>query len=256
MAEDRPVIVGIDQIRGIFQGGLGDAQLALAESVYDPATESAGHDDLGDLLGQAVVKLEEAFTAPGILAAADDQAASLLQSFLAGKALAEGRLEPTSDDLAVEVKMDERDARWISAAGPWIAEKLGLLKRHPRPEFSSAADTLPPKARLAILGDWGTGLYGAPHCASSISRDGAFAALVHLGDVYYSGTATEVQKRFLDLWPNVPGAVSRAWPDGRAVLVRQSMTSWGVAVGWFCSISATAALTCGAAKLVPRGADA
>jgi hypothetical protein len=33
--------------------------------------------------------------------------------------------------------------------------------------------------------------------------------LVHLGDVYYSGTNTEVLERFLDLWPSRPEAVNR-----------------------------------------------
>jgi hypothetical protein len=31
-----------------------------------------------------------------------------------------------------------------------------------------------------------------------------------MGDVYYSGMNSEVQKQFLDLWPKVPNAVSRA----------------------------------------------
>jgi hypothetical protein len=60
------------------------------------------------------------------------------------------------------------------------------------------------------LGDWGTGLYGAPACAASIERDGDYDLLLHLGDVYYSGTPKEVRENFLELWPSVPGAVSRA----------------------------------------------
>lgn len=69
------------------------------------------------------------------------------------------------------------------------------------------ADTV----RIGILGDWGTGLYGAPICKRSIENDSnGFQILLHLGDVYYSGTEKEVRENFLRHWPRVPGSVSRA----------------------------------------------
>ena len=34
--------------------------------------------------------------------------------------------------------------------------------------------------------------------------------LLHLGDVYYSGTSKEVKQRFLDVWPSRNGAINRA----------------------------------------------
>ncbi|MEZ0390496.1 MAG: metallophosphoesterase, partial [Verrucomicrobium sp.] len=56
--------------------------------------------------------------------------------------------------------------------------------------------------RAAVLGDWGTNLYGAPKCRESIERDAQeFTMLLHLGDVYYSGTSKEVSERFLNAWP-------------------------------------------------------
>jgi hypothetical protein len=62
-----------------------------------------------------------------------------------------------------------------------------------------------------MMGDWGTGLYGAPVCADTIGKDPkGCGLLLHLGDVYYSGTEKEVAERFLALWPQVPGATSRA----------------------------------------------
>jgi Calcineurin-like phosphoesterase len=65
--------------------------------------------------------------------------------------------------------------------------------------------------RLAMLGDWGTGLYGAPTCAKSIAgAKPAYDILLHLGDVYYAGTEPEVEGRFLNLWPNIPNAISCA----------------------------------------------
>jgi Calcineurin-like phosphoesterase len=62
-----------------------------------------------------------------------------------------------------------------------------------------------------VLGDWGTGLYGAPAIAKSVRDDrDPFAMLMHLGDVYYSGTSNEIKERFLEMWPSRRDAVNRA----------------------------------------------
>jgi hypothetical protein len=61
-----------------------------------------------------------------------------------------------------------------------------------------------------MAGDWGTGLYGAPKIADEIKKQGPFDLLMHLGDVYYSGTEEEVQERFLDIWPASAGKINRA----------------------------------------------
>ncbi len=45
-------------------------------------------------------------------------------------------------------------------------------------------------------------MYGAPDCAKSIAADPKKCDFhLHLGDVYYSGTRTEVKDRFLRHWP-------------------------------------------------------
>jgi hypothetical protein len=43
-----------------------------------------------------------------------------------------------------------------------------------------------------------------------MSKVGGYELLMHLGDVYYSGTEEEVQQRFLDLWPRGAGKTTRA----------------------------------------------
>ena len=76
---------------------------------------------------------------------------------------------------------------------------------------TAQAEPFPDSGRIAVLGDWGTGLYGAPVIAKSIRKDpDPFAMLLHLGDTYYSGTEGEVKQRFLDLWPQRTDAVNRA----------------------------------------------
>ena len=56
-----------------------------------------------------------------------------------------------------------------------------------------------------MASDWGTGLYGAPKIAEQMRTIGGFELLMHLGDVYYSGTEDEVQERFLNVWPTTAG---------------------------------------------------
>ena len=69
-------------------------------------------------------------------------------------------------------------------------------------------EPLPDEARVALFGDWGTGMYGAPVIAETISADGAFDVVMHLGDVYYAGTEKEMRARFLDVWPKLDDAVT------------------------------------------------
>lgn len=80
------------------------------------------------------------------------------------------------------------------------------MVRPPDDQIGALADT----GRVAVLSDWGTNLYGAPVSAGSIKRVGGYELLLHLGDIYYSGTKKESKLRFLDAWPTSAGKVSRA----------------------------------------------
>lgn len=75
-----------------------------------------------------------------------------------------------------------------------------------------STEALADDAIIAITADWGTGMYGAPEIAASIRKQAAnrkFDLVMHLGDIYYSGTPKEVQERFLDVWPQEAAKVSR-----------------------------------------------
>jgi hypothetical protein len=82
---------------------------------------------------------------------------------------------------------------------------------HPQGRPHSSKPTkLPDRARLFLVGDFGTGLYGAPVTAKTVEADPEkFDLLVHLGDVYYSGEKDEVQQRLLDIWPKRAEGTSR-----------------------------------------------
>jgi hypothetical protein len=81
---------------------------------------------------------------------------------------------------------------------------------------------MPDDARITVVGDWGTGMYGAPKTARTIAGLGdQYFMQLHLGDIYYSGTPTEVTGRFLNVWQKRPEAI-RLSPksDQGAVLIR------------------------------------
>lgn len=139
---------------------------------------------------------------------AQDRDASVLQSKIAesgnaGRALPTGGLEAqfgeglTGGDIM----------GWILST----LDHIDPMHRHPivpppDDKIGSFADT----GRMAVMGDWGTNLYGAPVSAATIAGIGGYELLLHLGDVYYSGTPAEVKERFLKPWPINAGKLSRA----------------------------------------------
>jgi hypothetical protein len=70
--------------------------------------------------------------------------------------------------------------------------------------FLAAPSTVPieDNAQIFLVGDWGSGLDRATRVAAQIKKEMARRAgrqqiVIHLGDVYYSGTERELKKRFL-----------------------------------------------------------
>jgi hypothetical protein len=136
-----------------------------------------------------------------------DREVSLLQSEMARRAEADRALGAGGKEVKFGTGAGGGD--WFG----WIRSLFDHVDRrqaHPlvRPT-TTTAEVIPDKARLAVAADWGTGLYGAPKIAQQMVRMGPFELLLHLGDVYYSGTEEEVQQRFLDAWPVSAGRLSR-----------------------------------------------
>ncbi len=155
-------------------------------------------------LKHTVRQLAGRHTEAGILDAVDDKSISLAQSFLAEHGTALGAdVEETAD--GYEAKFDTLDPGWIWSLRTWTLQ----CERHPFIDAAPGAQAIADGYRIAVLSDWGTGLYGAPTCAKSIEKS-ACDLVLHLGDVYYSGTPAEVDKRFLDIWPRHATAASRA----------------------------------------------
>lgn len=160
---------------------------------------------------RALRALREDQAHPAMLSSPDDPFAAALQSTVAEEPTRFGTVERLAEG-GCTVKFAD-DPGWAETLVGLVKEKLGIGRFDflPGPEEPTP---IPDRTRVAILGDWGTNLYGAPHCAASILRDADahhdIGAVIHLGDVYYSGTDTEIQERFLNVWPFIDGAVNRA----------------------------------------------
>jgi hypothetical protein len=147
-------------------------------------------------------------TSPNVFIAVADCDTSILQSRLAEG----GEAGPALPGGGLEAQFGEG----LTGGDVWgwvrsVFDHIDSSQWHPimRPA-NDTAGAIADKGRIAVIGDWGTNLYGAPASAASIKKVGDYEMLLHLGDIYYSGTDKETKDRFLDVWPTGAGKVSRA----------------------------------------------
>lgn len=190
-------------------------------------------DELAELV-RALQILEASQGRPGVMVTAPDELVSNLQTFITTvMAPAENRLEQ-GPNATLEAKFDSHDILgWAASFFTWWKKLNPFDWAEP-----GAPGALPASCRLAIFGDWGTGLYGAPVCARSIEKNGKYDVVLHLGDVYYSGTKKEIAERFVEIWPKVPGALNRGlngnhemYTGGRAYF--EAIAGWGQTSSYF-----------------------
>jgi hypothetical protein len=125
----------------------------------------------------------------------NNQALALLQSAYdeymdEQSAAGEGRLE---------MPFDTADPGWLTVAFEKLKELFrGKHKFIKHTSLTSFRQDLPANAVVALFGDWGTGEPTAQRVMQQIKAANPTHA-IHLGDVYYSGTPKEEQKRFLSI---------------------------------------------------------
>jgi len=97
------------------------------------------------------------------------------------------------------------DIRWISCLFAMAKRKFG--KRHAF-VTTPATSNIASRARLAVVGDWASGLPRAINVAQQMRtvlqqgmQEGIEQHAIHLGDTYYSGWPSEYRRRFLPHWP-------------------------------------------------------
>ncbi len=99
------------------------------------------------------------------------------------------------------------DPFWAGCIDEYVAYfKVGGKQIPYRPGLNNVlAAPVPAGATIALFGDWGTGTQAATDVLQEI-RGFNPDILMHLGDVYYSGTQEEMQERFLDVCDSVFGS--------------------------------------------------
>jgi predicted phosphodiesterase len=95
------------------------------------------------------------------------------------------------------------DVRYAQAAEQYVEFKLKKGKT-PYKVWQNLSDfvidwKVPAQARIAILGDWGTGQADARALLQAIARKNP-DLVIHLGDIYYAGTQFEVENYFQNFW--------------------------------------------------------
>lgn len=197
----RGVVMNGDSVRAVLENHESVSHEQVAQAVSDPIEQArliAG-------INNALIEIQDHETSPEVLSSPPSKIASQLQTFLAEQAAREGKA--VARELpggAIEAKFDKGDWKgWAFSFFSWAGGIIDAkwIKAPPDPE------PMPDNARVALLADWATGLYGAPPAAKCISATKpAFSHVIHLGDVYYSGTTSEIDERMMAFWPNINGA--------------------------------------------------
>jgi hypothetical protein len=104
-----------------------------------------------------------------------------------------------------------RDPKWLSV----LYQRLRARARGKAPfsQHERVTDfqfALARRSRVALVADWGTGNRHAVAVARQI-RDRQPDHVIHLGDVYYSGTPREMQRNFLEVWNAYGPRDARYW---------------------------------------------
>ena len=125
-------------------------------------------------------------------------------------ALIQSAMEERLDLVAADA-FDHRDPRWVSTVFHRLRARL--RGKAPFVEHRALTDfrtTLPDRAVVALVSDWGTGTRHAALVARQIARRRP-DHVIHLGDIYYSGTPREVHRHFIGMWREHGPPEARYW---------------------------------------------
>ena len=110
-------------------------------------------------------------------------------------------------------QMGPCDPRWLQVVAVYIAHKIeGAIPYRRNTQLSDFVidGRLPDRGRVALLADWGTGDNGARLLLRQIAEKKP-DVVIHLGDVYYSGTEHEFQNYFYKVWQGTLGIENVNW---------------------------------------------
>ncbi len=108
------------------------------------------------------------------------------------------------------------DARWLKCVEEYVKFRVAAetipYRTHAADDGFVIDGRLPSDAKVALISDWGTGQDKTKKLLQKIrARDPD--AVIHLGDIYYSGTEHEVRNYFYAIWQDVLGIPEVPWGE-------------------------------------------
>jgi predicted phosphodiesterase len=145
---------------------------------------------------------------PAVLGIPIEDCASLYLQLILAQAQGD---EPKVERLKDQIEFSTCDPLWAKCFLEYEKFRLFTRGQIPYRRYQSLDDYIlpltgknPAAIKIALIADWGTGEGPARHLLTEVGRQ-APDLLIHLGDIYYSGTSREVQERFLNVCRATPG---------------------------------------------------
>jgi len=95
------------------------------------------------------------------------------------------------------------DPKWGEVLAVYVASRVAAgpipYRRYNSLQDFVITDRLPENATVVLIADWGTGQDAAKALLTKVASHSP-DVVIHLGDVYYSGTQSEVQNYFYSIW--------------------------------------------------------
>ncbi len=179
------------------------------------------HDAMSALAQNAKPVLAKGDNGKGIMHTPQNALASRVQTLLTKQAAAAGQVEALTGPQTIKTPAGESFAPGVlgvkfdndDIAG-WLQMAPELIFKPPKAAWIDpplVPEPIPDDARIAVFGDWGTGLYGAPAISQTIAGLDRCDVVLHVGDTYYSGEESEVHARLVGDWPKRPvGTINRS----------------------------------------------
>jgi 3',5'-cyclic AMP phosphodiesterase CpdA len=160
--------------------------------------------------------------APVVTAAAPDNTVAICASMAFQLAEAQVKATLTGDSTALtelhaqlDTPFGQCDPKWGEVLAVYAASRLANATIPYRrwtelSDFIIPDGRLPDNATVVVVADWGTGQDAAKLLLQKVAAQKP-DVVIHLGDVYYSGTEFEAQNYFYSIWQATLGIPKVAW---------------------------------------------
>jgi hypothetical protein len=177
-----------------------DRAISLVEAKPDLVDRAHVLEVLRGAREQSLRASEKASGVTDALQHPDEFFLSVVQSARSAKAIpVHPSLSPlTGKDIIGFSQYNDLDLKWLATLFNVISHNR-VPFRAPEPGNDYVKD-MADDAVIAMAGDWGAGNDIARAVGAKMAACNPHYT-IHLGDVYYSGTVTEEQENFVDLWP-------------------------------------------------------